>query len=269
MIFWYDYDMTLKIIKTKAKTIFTKSGLPGVKWAINQYVGCEHACLYCYAKFISRWRPPSYGKWGEWVEAKINAPELVKGKRVKGNVYMSSISDPYQQIEKKLKLTRKILENLDKNTILSIQTKSDLVLRDLDLFKKFKNIEVGLTINDFEGVRKRIFEPDSPTNEKRIKTLKILKENGLKTFAFISPIIPGLIDLENVIENTKKFADYYWFEMLNIRGAGKECMEILKTKFSKSYEVLKDRNKFSEFVKGCENIIYSKNIKVRGIAKHN
>ena len=199
----------------------------------------------------------------------MNAPELVKGKYVEGNVYMSSISDPYQQIEKKLELTRQILENLDKNIILSIQTKSDLVLRDLDIFKKFKSIEVGLTINDFEGETKKIFEPDSPTNKKRIRALKILKENKIKTFAFVSPIIPGLINLEDVIEKTEKFADFYWFEMMNKRGAGPECMEILRNKFPQSHEVLRDRDKFSEFIKSCENIIYSKNIKVQGIAKHN
>ena len=150
--------MKTKLIKVKAKEIFTKTKLPGSDWVINQYVGCEHACLYCYAKFISRWRPANYGKWGTWVEAKMNAPELVKGRYVKGWVYMSSISDPYQPVEKELKLTRRILENLDKRTKLSIQTKSDLVLRDLDLFKKFKTIEVGLTINSFTGKSKRIFE---------------------------------------------------------------------------------------------------------------
>lgn len=135
----------VRIIKTKAKEIFTKTKLPGADYVINQYVGCEHQCLYCYAKFIGKWKPRDYGKWGKWVEAKINAPELAK-KRIKGNVFMSSISDPYQPIEKELKLTRQILENLNKNADLSILTKSDLALRDINLFKKFKNISVGLTI---------------------------------------------------------------------------------------------------------------------------
>ena len=261
--------MKIKLIKVKAKSIFTRSKLPGVKWAINQYVGCQHACLYCYAKFISKWRPPNYGKWGTWIEIKINAPELVKGKYVDGWVYMSSITDPYQPIEKDLKLTKRILENLDKKIKLSIQTKSDLVLRDIDIFKKFKNIEIGLTINSFDGETKRIFEPFSTSNERRINTLKNLKEEGFKTYAFVSPIIQGLINLKDVIEKTKKFVDYYFFEMINVRGAGKEFMDILKEKFPKSYNILKDRKKFLKFIQECKNIISSENIEVRGIATHN
>ena len=134
----------MKIIKIKAKEIFTKTKLPETDFTINQYVGCEHACLYCYSRFMCRWKP--YGKWGTWVEIKENAPELVKGKYVKGWVWMSSVSDPYQPIEKKLKLTRSVLVNLDKRIKLAVQTKSNLVLRDIDLFKKFKKIEIGLTI---------------------------------------------------------------------------------------------------------------------------
>ena len=260
--------MAIKLIKVKAKEIFTKTKLPGCDWVINQYVGCQHACLYCYAKFISRWRPGGYGKWGKWVETKINAPELIKGRYVNGWVYMSSISDPYQPIEKKLKLTKRILDNLDKKTKLSIQTKSDLVLRDVDLFKKFKAIEVGLTINSFTGKSKEIFEPFSPLNERRIKALKILKQNRIKTYAFISPIIPGLIDLKEVIKKTKQFADYYWFEFINVRGAGKEFVEVLKRKYPKSYEVLMDRKKFQEFIKASKRVISSENIKIRGIEIH-
>jgi len=260
--------MKAKLIKVKAKEIFTKTKLPGCDWVINQYVGCEHSCLYCYAKFISRWRPPDYGRWGSWVEAKMNAPELVKGRYVKGSVYMSSISDPYPPAERKLKLTRRILENLDKRTKLAIQTKSDLVLRDLDIFKKFKNIKVGLTINSFTGKAKRVFEPFSPANEERIRALKTLKINKISTFAFVSPIIPGLINLKDVIRKIKDFADYYWFEFLNIRGAGKECMEIIKKQFPESYEILQDKRKFSEFIKESKKIISSENIKVQGIEVH-
>lgn len=258
----------VKVIKTQAKEIYTKSKLPGCDWAINQYVGCQHACLYCYAKFISRWRPADYGKFGTWVEAKINAPDLIKQKYVDGWVYMSSISDPYQQIEKELKLTRQILENLDKRTKIDIQTKSDLVLRDIDLFKQFKTIKVGLTINTFEGKAKAVFEPCSPSNKQRIKALKTLKENGIKTFVFVSPLIPELIDLKQVIEDTKDYADSYWFEFINVRGAGDDFMEALKKEFPKSYEILTDSKKMAEFVKDCREIINSYNIKINGIESH-
>jgi len=259
--------MRTKLIKTEAKEIFTKTKLPGCDLVINQYVGCEHACSYCYAKFISRWRPQDYGKWGCWVEAKMNAPELVKGKYVEGSVYMSSISDPYQPIEEKLKLTQMILKNLDKRTKLSIQTKSDLVLRDIDIFKH-EDIEVGFTVNTFNQKQKDIFEPCSSSNEERIKALKILKKNGIKNFAFISPMIPELIDLNKVIEDTKEFTDYYWFEFINTKGVGKEFMEVLKKQFPNSYEILADKNKMLDFIKESKNIITSKKIKIKGIEMH-
>lgn len=260
--------MQIKLIKVKAKTIFTKSKLE-VDWVINQYVGCGHNCSYCYARFIGRWRPKDYGKWGAWVEAKVNAPELVKDKYVAGWVFMSSISDPYQPIEERLKLTRKILAVMDKRIKLAVQTKSDLVLRDIALFKKFKNIEIGLTINSFDGKSKRFFEPCSSANEKRIKALKVLKKHGLKTYVFVSPIIPGLTNLKDVIAKTKDFADYYWFEFINLRGAGKEFADMLKTKFPKSFAIVKDKERFSEFIKECKKIINKANIKVKGIVLHN
>ena len=260
--------MKIKIFKIKAKSIFTRTKIPGAKWVINQYVGCSHSCLYCYAKFMCRWRPENYGKWGGWVEAKINAPELVKEKYVDGWVYMSSVSDSYQPIEKKLKLTREVLKNLDKRIKLSILTKSDLVLRDVDIFKKFENIEVGLTINSFDGPLKKIFEPFSTTNEKRIKALKILKENKIKTYTFISPIIPGLIDLKEIIKKTKNFTDFYWFEIINIQLAGEEFIKVLKKEFPKSFEIIKDKRKFDKFIKECKGIIDSEKINVRGIEVH-
>ena len=116
----------MKIIEIKAKNIFTKTKLPGCDFVINQYVGCGHACLYCYSNAICKWLmrmkgKKNPGKWGSWTIVKINAPELVKGKKIRGSFWMSSISDPYQPIERKLKLTRKILENMDKNIDLAIR----------------------------------------------------------------------------------------------------------------------------------------------------
>lgn len=259
--------MRIKLIKTKAKTIFTKTRLPGVSYVINQYVGCDHLCAYCYARFIAKWK--NYGEWGTWIEAKINAPELVKGKYVKGPVWMSSVSDPYQQVEKELKLTRKVLENMNKRIDLSIQTKSDLILSDIDLFKKFKNIEIGLTINSFSLKVKNLFEPYSSSHEKRLKTLKILKENGFKTYAFISPIIPGLVDVKKVINETKDLVDFYFFETINLKGAGKEFVGVLKREFPDSYKVLKDKQKFYKFVEDIKQIVEKEKVKSRGVFTHN
>ena len=258
--------MVIKIIKIKVRRAFTPTKIPGADYVINQYVGCQHACSYCYAKFMCKWY--DYGKWGNWVVVKENLPELVKRENVKGEVYMSSVSDPYQPIERKIKLTRRVLENMDKNIKLGILTKSDLVLRDIDVFKEFRDIEVGLTINDFDGKLKKEIEPFSPSNGKRIEALRVLYENGIKTYAFISPIIPNLIDVEQLIKETKGFVNFYWFEFLNLKASGKEFREWLKQNYHESYNIISDRDKAEKYVKKIVNIIKKSKILTRGICIH-
>ena len=258
--------MDLKIIKIRAKRAFTKTKIPGANYVINQYVGCEHACLYCYAKFMCRWY--KYGKWGEWIAVKENLPEIVKRENVKGVVCMSSVGDAYQPIENKTKLTKRILENMNKKTKLRILTKSDLVLRDIELFKEFEDIEVGLTVNGFDAKLKKEIEPFSPSNERRIEALKMLNESGIKSYAFISPIIPNLVDVENLINETKGFVDFYWFEFLNLKASGKEFREWLKQNYPESYNLISDKDRAEKYIKEVVEIVKNSNISVKGICIH-
>jgi len=258
----------MKIIEIEAKNILTKTGIPGADWVINQYVGCQFDCLYCYAKFMCRFKPNDYGKWGAWVEAKANAVQLIKDKKIEGRVFMSSVSDPYQPVERKLELTREILKNLDKDAQLSILTKSDLVLRDIDILRQFKNVEVGLTINSFSGEDKATFEPYSPPSAERIEALKELHKSGLKTYAFISPIIPGLTSLEKIIEKCRPYADYFIFELINIRGAGREFTKFLQEKYPESYEVITDRILFRQFMDEVREIIKKSGVRTEGLHIH-
>ena len=258
--------MGIKIIKIKAKKAFTPTKIPGAAYVINQYVGCQHACKYCYAKFMCKWY--NYGKWGTWIGVKENLPELVKKENVKGEVYMSSVSDPYQPIEKKLELTRNVLKNMDKNIKLRILIKSDLVLRDIDVFKEFKDMEVGLTINGFDGSVKKEIEPFSSSNERRIEALKVLHENDIKNYAFISPIIPSLTDIEHLIRETKNFVNFYWFEFLNLKASGKEFKEWLKQNYPESYDTNSDKAKAEKYMNETINIIKSSNVPIRGICVH-
>ncbi|HDD05259.1 MAG TPA: radical SAM protein [Candidatus Aenigmarchaeota archaeon] len=251
----------MKVIEVNAKKLFVRSRIPGAKWVINQYVGCGHACLYCYAKSICRWK--NYGEWGSWVEVKKNAPELAR-RYVDGWVAMSTVSDPYQPIEEKLKLTRKVLENMNKKVNLSILTKSDLVLRDIDLFKKFERIEVGLTIND-EPVKEN-FEPVAPDNERRIEALRELKEEGIRTYGFIGPAIPKMTNVRRLVRKTRKFVDFYWIELLNLKASGREFVKKFREGFPASYEVLRDERKLVEFVREIKKGV--RGVKVRGIILH-
>lgn len=152
--------MSFRIKEIEAKSILTKSGIPGVDYCINPYVGCFHACKYCYATFMKRFTGHTEA-WGSFVDVKVNAPDVLQKQlknKVKGRVMVSSVTDAYQPIEAKYKLTRKCLEILLQNQFpVDILTKSPLVLRDLDLIKKFKDIEVGVTITTNDDKIRKVF----------------------------------------------------------------------------------------------------------------
>ncbi len=184
--------MKQKINEINVKTILTKTRIPGIEYCLNPYTGCSHACKYCYATFMKRFTG-HIEPWGSFVDVKINAPEVLRKqlKRTqKGNIIISSVTDPYQPVEKKYMLTRKCLEVLAQYKYpVNILTKSPLVLRDLDIISKM-NAEVGITIStDNDSVRK-IFEPCAPSIISRVEALKQLHKSGIYTYAFIGPILP-------------------------------------------------------------------------------
>jgi len=198
------------------KSILSKSGISGVDYCINPYVGCSHGCRYCYATFMKRYTGHPE-PWGSFVDVKINAPEVL-GRQVKnaarGNVMISSVTDPYQAIEGRYNLTKKCLEILLRYQFpVGILTKSPLVLRDMDLIKKFKEIEVGITITTDDDRIKGVFEPHSPPIEDRIQTLKTLYGKGIKTYAFIGPLLP--MNPEAFSERIKPYVHYVLVDRMN------------------------------------------------------
>jgi DNA repair photolyase len=257
--------LTMKIIKREAKSIYTRTKLPGINYTINQYVGCGHRCAYCYARYISRWK--EYGQWGTWIEVKTNAPELAR-ERVKGEVSMSSVSDPYQPLEREIMLTRRVLENMSKDTEMSILTKSDLILRDIDILKKFKNLSVGLTVNCFSEKVRKILEPHASSTEKRIRALKKLNKERIKTFCFISPVIPELTKVRKTLRETKGIVKYYLIEVLNTRLGGENLKKVLKDKFPESYAYLRDRKKMEKFVESLKNYLEEKKVPIAAFIGH-
>ena len=145
-----------------AKSVLAKSQI--YDYAINPYVGCSHSCRYCYAAFMRRFTGHKE-KWGEFVDVKINAPELlakeIKRKR-RGRVWVSGVCDPYQAEEKKYTLTRRCLEILLENQWpVTIQTKSSMVLRHIEMLEQFKDIEVGVSIATADEKIRKLFESGS------------------------------------------------------------------------------------------------------------
>ncbi len=207
-----------KIQEILAKTVLSKSRIPNIDYSLNPYVGCEFACRYCYADFMRKYTNHQE-KWGEFVDLKMNVAKCLETelKRCKpGKISISLVTDPYQPVEKQYRLTRqclKILLDYDPSYSISVLTRSPLVLRDIDLLKQFHNIEVGLSIaTDDENIRS-IFEPKAHSISSRIETLRRIKSLGIKTYAFVGPILP--MNPENLAQILVDRVDYIIMDKMN------------------------------------------------------
>lgn len=209
----------MKINFREAKNIITKSNIPTVDYVINPYTGCQHGCIYCYAEFMIRFTGHKGDRWGEFLDIKeFNAdkirPEKYKGKKI----LLSSVTDPYLPLEKKHQNTRHILERLvGTDATISVLTKSKLVVRDIDLFKKFKHIEVGISISTLDETFANKIERGASKPLDRLDALRIIAEAGIPTYAFISPFFPEITDYQAIIEESEAFIHRYSFENLNFR----------------------------------------------------
>jgi DNA repair photolyase len=199
----------MEIGEIQCKGILGKSDIGGMNYAVNPYLGCGHACAYCYARFMRRMGHPGEA-WGNFVDVKVNAVERLReeaAKKPHGRVLISSVTDAYQPIETKYELTRGCLEVLlEHGYHVDILTKSDLVLRDLDLLKRFDVVEVGLTVTSMDDTVRRAFEPGASPIEARLVALKRLSDEGIPTYAFLGPMLPYLSD-EHLEELLNKLAD--------------------------------------------------------------
>ena len=203
--------MRLRIGEIEAKSIITSSKLPDADYVVNPYTGCSFGCAYCYASFMGRFVGEPVANWGNYLYVKSNAVELFKQevnklKDKKGTMLLSSVTDPYVGAEATYKLTRRILECLVEICYegkVGILTKSPLVLRDMDLFKKL-NSEVGMTITTTDDKLSRFLEVGAPTGSKRIDALKVLNEQGIKTYAFIGPLLPHFRHKSELLEELFK-----------------------------------------------------------------
>ena len=207
----------MQIKEIEVKNVMTKSNLPVSDYSVNPYVGCSHACKYCYASFMKRFTNHPE-PWGEFIDVKywpeIRNPEKYAGKEA----FFGSVTDCYQPCEAKYKRTRALLEQLkDSGISISIATKSDLVLRDLDLIKAFPNARVSFSINTLdEDFRKEMDRGVSI--ERRLAAMKAFYDAGVQTTCFISPIFPGITDPVEIIEAAKDRCNLVWLENLNLRG---------------------------------------------------
>ncbi len=234
----------MKVSYIKAKTILNRSKLGDLDYTINPYIGCEFCCKYCYASYLSNLIKEDNDKWGEYVCIKKNAVELLKkelGKMILNyqspNIMLSSATDPYQYIEAKEKLTRRILETFVdfkfKGQLLCL-TKSPMILRDIDILNDIGNLIVSFSISHNNDRIKNFFEPNAPSIKSRFNALKKFNENGFKTCVFAAPILPyfenHILELEELFKQIKDSGtNNIVCDLLNMHGNMTRYRDLFRT----------------------------------------
>jgi DNA repair photolyase len=212
-----EQDMTLIVKEVQAKSVLSVSKIH--PYVVNAYTGCQHGCTYCYARFMKRvtgHREP----WGDFVDVKVNAPRVLEKeirKKRKDRVWISGVCDPYQPLEAQYRLTRQCLEILTRNSWpVVIQTRSPLVLRDLDIIRDAPGIEVGFSITTADDRIRQLFEPHAPPIEDRVRALDELRRAGVRTYAMIAPMLPGAGQLAGLLKGK---VDYVFIDRMNYHYA--------------------------------------------------
>lgn len=253
----------IKIKHIETKSVMTKSNVPLGGYSVNPYVGCPHACKYCYASFMKRFTGHNE-EWGTFMDVKewsqIRKPEKYAGQKV----VIGTVTDGYNPLEETYKNTRRILEELkDSGAEILICTKSDLVLRDIDLLKEI-NEKSRLTVSWSVNTLDERFKDDmdaAVSIKRRLAAMKQVYDAGIRTVCFISPVFPEITDIEAIFDKVKDQCDLIWLENLNLRGGFKaDIMGYISDKYPDLlplYDEIynkKDRSYFEALRKKAENL---------------
>lgn len=217
--------MNIKICKNHS--ILNPCRLERINYQVDPYIGCQHYCYYCYAldQAQTDWRKEIriYEDIAGQLEAELAEipPQTI---------YMGWQTDAYQPVESEYRQTRQVIELLLKNGFsASILTKSDLVLRDMDLLQDMGNASVSFSLAFNDNPTRRLFEANTMTIERRIEALRQLKESGLRTGALLCPVIPYITDAVRLIDLLASCTDVIWIYGLNVNDrSGKTWLNMKK-----------------------------------------
>jgi DNA repair photolyase len=211
------HKSTTIIKEITSKSILSPSQI--YDYVINPYVGCQHGCTFCYARYMKRFTHHKE-PWGEFVDVKINAPDLLRKeitRKHKGTVWVSGVCDPYQPLEEKYHLTGDCVEILAQHHWpMIVQTRSPLVLRDINIFKDAPQCEVGMSIDTADDHVRELFEPMAPPIHDRLDALDCLHKAGVRTYAMIAPLLPGAEGLSDALKGK---IDYVLIDKMNYNHA--------------------------------------------------
>ena len=253
----------IKVDRVATKSVMTKSNTPLGGYSVNPYVGCPHACKYCYASFMKRFTGHTED-WGTFMDVK-DWPVIANPKKYAGQkIIIGTVTDGYNPLEERYRKTRQLLTELkDSGADILICTKSDLVLRDMDLLMEInrKNrLTVSWSVNTLDEEFKNDMDA-AVSIERRLAAMKQVYDAGIRTVCFISPVFPGLTDIEAIFHRAKDQCDLIWLENLNLRGGFKaDIMKYIAEKHPELfplYEMIynkKDRSYFRMLEQKAEEI---------------
>lgn len=274
----------MKLASKQAKTIITPSKLPGSDYVVNPYSGCAFGCVYCYAEFTRKFTNHMTDEWGKYVDIKINTPELfekelgkISKKIVKQNefktgkrpvMFFGSVTDPYQGVEAKYELTKKCLETIAQSEIknnieISLLTKSPLVIRDIEIFKKIPNLEIGMTTSSVDDNISKLFECYAPPSSLRIQALRKLNDAGLNTYAFVGPLLPHFVANESSLKKLFKAikdsgTKRVWVEHINLTGSKMDrLLDLVGDSLTREELKLFKDSQTDEYKNRLSNMIFS------------
>ena len=200
----------VEVVETPAKTVINSvAGMP-FRWSINPYRGCYHGCVFCYARRTHKFlEDDGVTRWGSRVYVKVNAPAVLRTELSKRSwkhetVAVGTVTDPYQPLEGRYRLTRGILEALrDYDTPASVITRSPLIVRDVDVLKQLASgagVTVAVSIATMDSSLARDLEPTVAPPEKRLLAVRTLAEAGIRVNVALAPVLPNITDTPENIE---------------------------------------------------------------------
>jgi len=237
----------MKVSTCSTRPILVPCGLDGFDYQIDPYVGCGHYCYYCYVLSDAE---------TDWTKEVLIHKDIVGQLRAElegippQTIYMGYITDPYQPCEDEYRQTRKVLELLsDKGFSASILTKSDLILRDMDILKSMNDANVSISAAFTDNDVRRQFEDNTMDTERRIKALREAKSAGIATGTVLCPVIPYITDVKALMDMLIPCADVIWIYPLNIQDR-------LGPNWRNVEGIL--NNHFPDLKKKIEEVVFSK-----------
>ena len=237
----------VKISECTPRTILSPCGLKNIDYQVDPYIGCEHYCYYCYALLQAE------TDWSKEILIHNNIVNQLSEEIDKispQTIYMGYHTDPYQPCESEFRQTNRVLKLfLEKGFSASILTKSDLVIRDIDILNEMKDAAVSVSVAFNDNRTRRKFEANTINTEERIEALRQLKAVGVRTGALVCPVIPYITDAFQLVDTLAPHTDNIWIYGLNINDRfGQNWMNI--------HEILS--NQFPDLVEKIEPVIFSK-----------